>query len=133
MVRLATRLARGEAIRYAAIDLFEARAAAGQALSLKEAHRLLKTTEAQIQLIPGDPAGALARAANSLPNVDVILISAEIADAALVEAWFYVPRMLHAGTAVLRETAAADGARALRLVERAEIQALAGASRRRAA
>jgi hypothetical protein len=134
MIGLAKGLARGEPVRYAAIDLFEARAAAsGRRLPLKEVHCLLTTTQAQIQLIPGDPPSALGRSANSLPNVDMIVISTQFSAAALSEAWFFVPRMLHAGTVVFRENAGTDGMASLQLVEHAEIQSLAGASRRRAA
>ena len=135
MIHLAHRLAGGEAVRYAAIDLFEARPSTAQSkLSLKEAHRLLKPTPARIQLIPGDPAQALARTANSLPNVDLVLISKEHCDASLSGAWFYVPRMLHAASAVFRELpGAANGETSLAALEPAEIQARAAAGRRRAA
>jgi hypothetical protein len=135
MIHLAHRLAGGEAVRYAAIDLFEARPTTAQRkLSLKEAHRLLKPTPAQIQLIPGDLGQALARVANSLPNVDVVLISKEHSDASLSGAWFYVPRMLHAHSAVFRELPdATTGATTLAVLEPGEIQARAAASRRRAA
>lgn len=135
MIHLARRFAEGEPVRYAAIDLFEARpAASGASLSLKEAHRLLTTTQAQIQLIPGEPAQALSRAANSLPNVDLVLISAAHSDSSLAEAWFYVPRMLHGGSAVYRETShVPGGATTLARLEAAAIQTLASASRRRAA
>lgn len=134
MIRLAQRLSNGESVRYAAIDLFEARRdAAGAKLSLKEAHRLLKPTPAQIQLIPGDPAEALARAANSLPNVDLLLISSAQSDASLAEAWFYFPRMLHDASAVYRETSSTDGTTALQTLPAGAIEKLAGAPRRRAA
>jgi hypothetical protein len=134
MIRLAHRVSNGEAVRYAAIDLFEARPAAdGQALSLKEAHRLLNATQAHIQLIPGEPAQALARAANSLPNVDLLLISAGQSDASLTEAWFFFPRMLHDASAVYRETSDADGTTRLETLNACDIQKLAGGPRRRAA
>ena len=42
MIELASRQSAGEAIRYVAIDLFEARTADKQVLALKEAHRVLK-------------------------------------------------------------------------------------------
>jgi hypothetical protein len=135
MIHLGQRLADGEALRYAAIDLFEARpTTAPERLSLKEAHRLLKPTAAQIQLIPGDPARALAQVANSLPNVDLVLISKEHTDASLSGAWFYVPRMLHAASVVFREMPdATSGATTLAVLEPAEILTRAAAGRRRAA
>jgi hypothetical protein len=134
MVRLAERYAAGEAVRYAAIDLFEARPADQQRLSLKEAHRLLKSTAAQAQLIPGEPATALARMANSLANVDLVLIAFSNSDASLEGAWFYVPRMLHGGSTVFRETAdPSTGAGVPQVVEHGDIQSRAAAGRRRAA
>lgn len=133
MIGLAQRGAAGEAVRYVAIDMFEARASGDlPGLSLKEAHRLLKPTGAQVQLIPGDPR-ALSRAANALQNIDLVIISAEHDDASLEGAWFYLPRMLHAHSAVFREVRdAATGAALPSLLAPAEIEALA-ASRRRAA
>lgn len=135
MLRLACRLVEGEAVSYAAIDLFEARGAdPGAKLSLKEVHRLLKSTDVQARLIPGEPAQALAQAANSLPNVDVVLIAACQSEASLAEAWFYVPRMLHPGSVVYLETRdAATGSTTLRVLSASEIQSLAASGRRRRA
>ncbi len=132
MLDFAQRLVEGEAIRYAAIDLFEARDTSAPKLSLKECHKLFKTTQAQAQLIPGDPAGAVARVANSLPDVDLVLISAVHDDDALAGAWFYLPRMLNAGSIVLRAVVAAEGA-TFQVVDPVKIRQWAGASRRRAA
>jgi len=134
MIDLAQRFSSGESVRYAAIDLFETRGPSdGQKLSLKQAHRMLKPTGAQVQLIPGDPAQALARAANSLPNVDLLLISAGQTDAAMAGAWFYFPRMLHDASAVYRETSEDGGATALAQLAVGDIQLQAGGPRRRAA
>jgi hypothetical protein len=116
MIDLAGRVSQGESVRYAAIDMFEARPPGGTpGLSLKEAHKLLKSTGAQVQLIPGDPASALARSANALMNMDLVIISAEHDEASLAEAWFYLPRMLHANSAVYLETKAATAAGANQL------------------
>jgi hypothetical protein len=128
----AQRLVEGEAIRYAAIDLFEARDVSAPKLSLKDCHRRLKTTKAQSQLVPGEPAGALARVANSLPDVDLVLISATHDDASLAGAWFYLPRMLNAGSIVLREVSAAERT-SFQVVDPAKIRKWASANRRRAA
>ncbi len=135
MIDLASRLGQGETIRYAAIDLFESRSPdASRGLSLKDAHRLLQSTAAKVQLIPGDPASALARWANSLQNVDLVVIAADYDEKALAGAWFYLPRMLHAGSTVYLESRAADSAgMALRVAGRSEIDQHAAASRRRAA
>jgi hypothetical protein len=109
MIDLAGRVGQGESVRYAAIDLFEARPPESTpGLSLKETHRLLKSTQAQVQLIPGDPASALARSANSLQNMDLVIISADHDEQSLAGAWFYLPRMLHANSAVYLESKLAD-------------------------
>ena len=86
--------------------------------------------------MPAEPYQALVQLANVLGQVDLILISADQAPASLVQAWFFVPRMLHDATKVLMEQAAASGGRT-KFVElpHSEIQRLAaaGAPRRRAA
>lgn len=135
MIDLASRFGRGELIRYAAIDLFESRSPeASHGLSLKEAHRLLQTSAAKVQLIPGDPASALARWANSLQDVDLVVIAADHDERTLAGAWFYLPRMLHAGSTVYLESRAPDSpGMALRVAGRSEIDQRAAASRRRAA
>ncbi len=133
MVRLAERLAAGDTVRYSAVDLFEARPKTVEALSLKEAHRLLKTTTAHSQLIPGEPAPALSRTANSLPGLDLVLISAAHDEASLAGAWFYLPRMLHDGSVVLRETAGEAGLNEWRRLKWSKIRELASVGRRRAA
>jgi len=102
-------------VTYAAIDLFEARPAlsvvddfssddfsnddpntdAHQPLPLKEAYRRLRSTGAQIRLLPGDPYSALARGANDLGQLDMIIMGADVDPESLQAAWFYVPRLLH--------------------------------------
>jgi hypothetical protein len=135
MIEVAQLGASGEAIRYVAIDPFEARGPeATPGLSLKEAHRLLKPTAAQVQLIPGDPAAALARAANALQNIDLVIISSDYNEQSLADAWFYLPRMLHAGSQVYLETQAPQAAdKTLGLLAAAEIEARAAAKGRRRA
>jgi hypothetical protein len=94
----------------------------------------LKGTLAQIQLIPGEPAKALAQVANSLGKVDLLLISVEQGDAALDGAWFYLPRMLHDGSIVFRDRRdLATGATKPNTLDHVEIQTRAGSGRRRAA
>jgi hypothetical protein len=132
MVGLAARWTPGEAVRYAAIDLFEARSG-GEKLTLKDAHRQFKAAGAVAQLIPGEPARALAAAANSLGKVDVVIIGAEQSEAALEGAWFYLPRILQAGSVVLRETRNEAGATVFQPLDAGEIQAKASTGRRRAA
>jgi hypothetical protein len=134
LISVAHRCAGGEAVRYTAIDLFEARPAGMPGLPLKDAHKLLKATGAQVQLIPGDPASALARSANALQNLDLILISAGHDEAQLVGAWFYFPRMLHTGSAVYIESRHGDAALpTLTRLSASEIESRANAGRRRRA
>ena len=134
MIDLATRVA-SDPVRFVAIDLFEARPADGGAsLTLKDAYRLLKSTTAQVQLIPGDAASALQRSANALQNIDLVVISLTPTQPALGSGWFYLPRMLHSQSAVYLETTAASGEGvALALLPAAEIETRAAASRSRRA
>lgn len=116
---------------YTGIDLFEARQNGdGAGLSLKQAHTLLSATGAKTRLVPGDPFSALARSANSLARQDLVLISADQDLESLSRAWFYVPRMLHETTVVLREERGEDGP-VLRTMTHEEIAKLAGGSRPR--
>lgn len=122
-------------IQYTGIDLFEARSVAdGPGITLKTAHRLLKPTGAKIRLLPGDPFSALSRAANSLGNTDLVVISADQDPHSLARAWFYMPRMLHPGSLVYREERRSGiQAPTLRQVSLAEINQLAAAPRVRQA
>jgi hypothetical protein len=120
-------------VQYIGIDPFEDRTPDdGPGLSLKEAHRLLARTGARIQLLPGDPATALARAANSLKNVDLVVISAGPNVAELAPMWFYFPRMLHAGSVVLVEEKQGSEL-AFRQLTLVEIRHMAAPAGRRAA
>lgn len=102
MIEVAQRHARAAEIHYAGIDLFEDRPS-GPALMLKQAFRRLRPLGTRLQLVPGDPLAALSRMANSLPQTDLLLIAADQDAAALEQAWYFVPRMLHANSLVLRE------------------------------
>jgi hypothetical protein len=119
-------------IRYVGVDSFEARSAADEpGLTLKEAHRTLKATGARVQLLPGDPLAAIGRAANSLHDLDLVLVSAA-ALSGMEQAWFYLPRMLHAGSNVFVEQLAGRESE-FRPLDSAEIARLSSATRRRRA
>jgi hypothetical protein len=122
-------------LHYVGIDLFEDRPASnGPGLSLKEAHRLLKASGARIQLAPGTPLEGLAREANRLGKVDLIVVSPQPNAQQLAYAWFYIPRLLHEQSVVLLETSDQDENPSVRVVDRAEIELLAGmAGRQKAA
>jgi hypothetical protein len=104
LIELAQRYADTDEIAVTGVDLFEGRPSeATTQLSLKDAHRRMRDTGAQVQLVPGDPYSALARCANSLPNIDMLLVDADQDTDSLAQAWFYAPRMLHDATLVLVE------------------------------
>ena len=58
---------------------------------------------------PAPRAAALAAVANAHRNTDLILISCIVTNDDLQDAWFYVPRMLHHKSVILREHQSADG------------------------
>jgi hypothetical protein len=118
-----------EQIKYAGMDLFEARAASTPGLSLKQAHKELKPIGVKVQLVPGDPLSALARCANGLARTDLIVISAGSVDA-MAKAWFYLPRMLHDGSQVFLEEPSDKGQTKFRLLKRLEIEQMASSAAR---
>ncbi len=121
-------------IHYTGVDLFEARTAAdGPGISLREAHCLLKATGARIQLVPGAVGEALSRIANGVSQVDVLVISGCTRPEQLSQAWFFLPRMIHARTQVFQETLSGDGSTAMRLLAAQEVAQLAAQADRRAA
>jgi len=109
LVEVAQRYARGQAVAYTGLDWFDARPKEMAALSLKKAHCGLQATGAQVRLVPGPPARSLAAVANAHRGTGLLLISAAVTDDDLAAAWFYVPRMLTAHSAVLRESLNAEG------------------------
>ncbi|HUT12017.1 MAG TPA: hypothetical protein VMY42_16065 [Thermoguttaceae bacterium] len=113
-------------IRYIGIDPFEARSAVdGPGVTLKMAHRLLSRTGARIRLIPGDPSTALDGSANTLGQVDLIVISSRLDPAHLAKGWLYVPRLLHEESRVFLERTRPGGRTFLEAIAPSEIQALA--------
>jgi len=123
-----------EQIRYTGIDLFEGRPENSPGLSLKQAHCQFKATGARIQVVPGDPYSALARTANSLQELDLVLIAADQDAQSLERAWFYMPRMLAAHTVVLQEGVDAKTGQAIwQRVERSLIDQKATPVRQRRA
>lgn len=121
LVEVAQRYARPKKVTYTAIDWFEARPPQLPPLSLKGAYRLLKATGASVRLAPGVPARSLAAAANAHQNTDLILIAPTIADSDLDGAWFYVPRMLHDESMILREQHDSQAEPVLRPLTRSQV------------
>ena len=81
-------------LRYTGIDLFEARPGEHSRLTLKQAFAALRRPGLSVQLVPGDPAGALRRVANSLTATDLLIISSDQDRESMAAAWIWVPRML---------------------------------------
>jgi hypothetical protein len=134
---VARRYTTTEAIRYTGIDLFEARPATAPGLKLKEAHQQLHLPGVRTLLVPGDPLSALSRVANSLRETDLIIVGADQDPESLNQAWFYMPRVMHAGAKVFWQQPAADsqGGGAYRVLGKPEVERLAeetGRSLRRA-
>ncbi len=120
-------------VQYIGLDLFETRGEAdGPGLSLKTAYQKLRATGARVRLVPGDPLDGLARVANSLGTVDLLIFSAGL-DRSCSRAWWFVPRLLHERTQVGVEQPAADGTTRMFWKTRAEIEQLASAAAKRRA
>lgn len=134
MIEVAQR-ASGQEVHYVGMDLFEGREVSqdGPGLSLKAAHRLLCGTGAKVQLLPGSPPESLARMANALGQVDLLIIPRRFDGPDFRRMWFFVPRMLHQRSLVFVEAAASDGQRILRLKPRREIEQLASLGENRRA
>jgi len=103
LIRISQWCAANESVFYTAVDWFDARREGLSPLSLKHAYRVLRGTGAKVRLVPGAPGAGVATAANAHPNIDLLLIGADIEDSELECAWFYVPRMLHKNSIILRE------------------------------
>jgi hypothetical protein len=134
-ITLAQRYQGRQEVHFTGIDLFEDRHGELAPYPLKDAYRQLRSTAARVRLIPGDAYGALVRAANSLSQIELVLISSDVNKTSLAAAWFYLPRTLAPGAVVLwADGSLPDGV--YREVPRAEILASARpvrAVRRRAA
>jgi hypothetical protein len=109
LIEVAQRYAEGQKVFHTALDGFDSRPADLSPLSVKEAHRALNATGAAVRLVPGSPASSIAAIANASRNTDLILISCLVTDDDLKGAWFYVPRMLHHKSVILREHQSVDG------------------------
>jgi hypothetical protein len=100
IIKLAKRRRRAE-VHYVGVDPFELRPRGeSPRLTLKSAYRLLRAAGAHVKLVPGDPFAALARTANTINQIDAVIIGHDADTHALARAWFYVPRMLAPGAVV---------------------------------
>lgn len=112
-------------LRYTGIDLFEARPAGKNGLTLKQAFATIRAPEVKVQLVPGSPLDALSRCANTLSETDLIIISADQQAADLEKAWKFVPRTLHDNSLILREQPAGSGKTVFQVLPVAEVHRLA--------
>jgi hypothetical protein len=103
LIEVAQRYADRQKVRHTGLDWFDARPLHLTPMSLKESYRILHATGATVRLVPGNPANSLTAAANAHQNTDLLLISSVVTDDDLKAAWFYVPRMLHQASMILRE------------------------------
>jgi hypothetical protein len=94
LLEIASWRRRGAALRYAGVDMFEARPAGQPRLTLKQAFTALRQPAAIVQLVPGEPDTALWRSANSLTQTDLLLIAAGHQPESLARVWVWLPRML---------------------------------------
>ena len=129
MIEMAQRRAPGRQITYTGTDLFESREPAhAPGVTLKWAYQILGATGARIHLVPGDPFSALARAANSLMGTDLVVISAREDPQSVDQAWFYLPRVLHARSRVVAEEIRPGAGTTMRVLGASEIERLTRAN-----
>ncbi|MEM9187290.1 MAG: hypothetical protein AAGB00_12425 [Planctomycetota bacterium] len=128
LISVCQRYSPGEPISYTGLDWFEERPASLAPLSLIETHRRVKAAGAEARLMPGGPAEAAPAVANSLLGTDLLLVSPTADDRALADAWFYLPRILHDRSVVLRGIAEERGG-GWEAVERSTIEAYASPRR----
>ena len=128
VLRMATDLVDSN-IQYTGVDLFEGRTDQDTGMSLKDAHRRFSSSQVKIRLAPGDVLSVVTRMANMLTNTDLLLISQDHESQLLEAAWYYMPRMLHETSIVLRELG--DGESAVyQVVSLSEVDRLASAAYR---
>jgi hypothetical protein len=123
MIDAAARFTSRSDIQYVGMDNFEDRGETdGPGLSLIAAHRILTRSGAKIKLIPGDPLRSLARAANELGQVDLLVVSSQAEPDRLSRVWYFVPRLLHAQSRIFVEQTLPGGKNALLAVSAREVE-----------
>jgi hypothetical protein len=134
MIEVAKLSSPGQEIHYVGVDPFEGRSDSDRpGLTLKAAHQLLRRDGVRVQLVPGNLADSLARLANSLGKVDLLIVPAALESASFARTWFFVPRMLHEQSLVFVEQTFEDGQMLLEIKPRYEINVLASMGVRRQA
>jgi hypothetical protein len=128
MIEVAQRYATQSTIFHTGLDWFDARSNELERLSLKDAYRMLHGAGACVRLVPGCPEKSLAAVANAHQNTDLLLVSSMVSDVDLDAAWFYVPRMLHAESLILRERKQENGDPTFEPLSRMHVAEWAGRS-----
>lgn len=131
MIRAAMRFSDIE-VSYTGIDMFESNSDGGPKIGLKSAYRMLSQLGAKSRLLPGDPSSALATAANSLVDTDLIVISSSVNQESLQNAWCFVPRMLQTSTLILHQEVRDGGYRTVGAAALEQLSLAASRSRRAA-
>jgi hypothetical protein len=134
MIDVAANFSQRSEIQYFGIDPFEDRTQnQGLGLTFIDAHRLFKRSGAKVKLIPGDPLSGVERTANTLGQVDLLLISSQFESSQLDPLWIYIPRLLHEHTLVFLEQDRANGRKAMLTISHHEINHWASQAIRRKA
>jgi hypothetical protein len=118
--------------RYAGIDPFEGRVQPAPGLTLKDAHRRFRNDGLDVRLLPGEPAGVLARCANELRGTDLVIVSRDQQEG-MAQAWHLVVRFLHKDSQVWVEEDHNDSPARFRILDPAQVRALVPTRRGRAA
>ena len=122
IVQVAKKFGAGQTVKYTGIDLFDGRPEDQSPLKLIEMHKRLTSIGVKTQLVPGDLASSIQRIANSHTRTDLMIISAGFDQAELEASWFFVPRMLCAGSLFLLQNEPTGSFKAM---SRLEIERLA--------
>jgi hypothetical protein len=133
LIEIAKRSAGGRPVQYSGFDCFDMRPATLPMMRLRDAHRVLNSTGAEIRLVPGEPGQSLLAVANDHTDTDVLVISWDVTLESLASAWFFVPRMLHPNSRVLRQVETPDGKSSFEGISRESIDGWAGTGRLRRA
>ena len=101
IVQVAQKFGAGQTVKYTGIDLFDGRPEDQSPLKLIEMHKRLTMLGIKPQLVPGNLIASIQRIANSHTRTDLMIVSAGFDQAELESAWFFVPRMLCAGSILM--------------------------------
>jgi len=95
MIQMALRGSGARVVNYVGIDLFEANPdPEAEPLTLKQAHQQFSALGARVKLIPGEPFAALNRIANSLKDIELVVIGCDADPEQIARCWALMPRFL---------------------------------------